>query len=166
MSSNTVSAEKAIFAAGCFWGVEYYFQKAAGVVTTAAGFIGGRTRNPAYADVCGGATGHAEAVEIVFDPAKTSYETLAKHFFEIHNPALTSKDITGRRSQYRSAVFYTGPEQKRTAEKLIQLLRDKNYVVGTEVAEAGTFFKAEEYHQSYYRKKGRDDYGYRYRQKF
>ena len=86
-----VKTEKAIFAVGCFWGIEYYFQKAEGVLTTAAGFTGGDKDKPTYHKVCSGKTGHAEAVEVIFDPAVTSFETLAKHFFEIHNPALIGK---------------------------------------------------------------------------
>ncbi|HLL44958.1 MAG TPA: peptide-methionine (S)-S-oxide reductase MsrA [Segetibacter sp.] len=157
--------EKAIFAAGCFWGIEYYFQKAEGVLTTAAGFIGGDKDNPTYHEVCSGKTGHAEAVEVVFDPSKTTFETLAKHFFEIHNPALIKSESTGRRSQYRSAIFYVNDEQEAIAQKLVGVL-NKHFEVATEITKAGVFYKAEEYHQSYYNKKGKDDYGYRYKQKF
>ncbi len=166
MNNTRVTTEKAIFAAGCFWGIEYYFQKAEGVISTATGFIGGDKDKPTYHDVCSGKTGHAEAVEVNFDPTKTTYETLAKHFFEIHNPALISNESTGKRSQYRSAIFYTDNEQKAIAEKLVLMLRNKNFEVSTEITRAGTFFKAEDYHQSYYDKKGRDDYGYRLKQKF
>ena len=158
--------EKAIFAAGCFWGIEYYFQKAEGVLTTAAGFIGGDKDNPTYHEVCSGKTGHAEAVEVVFDPSKTTFETLAKHFFEIHNPALISRESNGKRSQYRSAIFYVNDDQKLTAENLIELLKNNNFEVGTEVTPAGAFYKAEEYHQNYYNKLGKNDYGNRYKQKF
>ncbi len=158
-------SEKAIFAAGCFWGIEYYFQKAEGVLSTAVGFTGGDNANPTYQDVCSGKTGHAEAVEVVFDPAITSFEILAKHFFEIHNPALVKKELD-KRSQYRSSVFYCNEEQKMIAEKLIEILKGKNYEVGTEITKAGVFYKAEEYHQSYYDKKGKDDYGYRFKEKF
>lgn len=158
--------EKAIFAAGCFWGIEYYFQKAEGVLATAAGFIGGDKDNPTYHDVCSGKTGHAEAVEVVFDPSKTTFEALAQHFFEIHNPASINNSNTGRRSQYRSAIFYVSDEQKVIAEKLVEILINKNHEIGTEITKAGVFYKAEEYHQSYYNKKGKDDYGYRYKQKF
>ena len=158
-------SEKAIFAAGCFWGVEYYFQKAKGILSTAVGFTGGENANPTYRDVCCGQTGHAEAVEVVFDPAITSFETLAKQFFEIYNPALV-KNESGKRSQYRSSVFYVNDEQKRITQKLIEILRGKNYEVGTEITKAGVFYKAEEYHQSYYNKKGTEDYGYRYKEKF
>ncbi|MEO6000442.1 MAG: peptide-methionine (S)-S-oxide reductase MsrA [Chitinophagaceae bacterium] len=158
-------SEKAIFAAGCFWGIEYYFQKAKGVLSTAVGFTGGDTVNPTYQDVCSGKTGHAEAVEVVFNQAITSFETLVKHFFEIHNPALVKKE-SNKRSQYRSSIFYCNEEQKMIAEKLVEILKGKNYEVGTEIAKAGIFYKAEEYHQSFYNKQGKDDYGYRYKEKF
>jgi len=158
-------SEKAIFAAGCFWGIEYYFQKAEGVLSTAVGFTGGDNVNPTYRYVCSGRTGHAEAVEVIFDPAITSFEILAKHFFEIHNPALVKKELD-KRSQYRSSVFYCNDEQKMIAEKLVEILKGKNYEVGTEITKAGVFYKAEEYHQSYYNKKGKDDYGCRYKEKF
>jgi peptide methionine sulfoxide reductase msrA/msrB len=166
MNNRVVTTERAIFAAGCFWGVEYYFQKANGVIATAAGYIGGDKINPTYHDVCSGKTGHAEAVEVLFDPLETSYETLAKHFFEIHNPALIGNAGTGKRSQYRSAIFYINEEQKAIALRLVALLKSKNFEVGTEIRPAGVFYKAEEYHQSYYDKKVKDDYGYRYKQRF
>ncbi len=165
MNNSVVKTEKAIFAAGCFWGVEESFHKAKGVISTAAGYIGGTTIHPTYQDVCSGKTGHAEAVEVVFDPVVTSFETLAKHFFEIHNPALVKKE-SDKRSQYRSSVFYCNEEQKMIAEKLVEILKGRNYEVGTEITKAGVFYKAEEYHQSYYDKKGKDDYGYRYKEKF
>lgn len=158
--------EKVVFAAGCFWGVEYSFRKVEGVVSTAVGFTGGDKDNPTYSEVCSGKSGHAEAVEVVFDPSKTTFEALAKHFFEIHNPALISNESSGRRSQYRSAIFYFYDQQKTIAQKLVELLKNKNLEVSTEISKAGTFFKAEKYHQNYYNKKGGDDYGYRYKQKF
>ena len=160
-----MESEKAIFAAGCFWGIEYYFQKAEGVLSTAVGFTGGDNANPTYQDVCSGKTGHAEAVEVVFDPAITSFEILAKHFFEIHNPGLVKKN-SDKRSQYRLSVFYCNEEQRMIAQKLVEILKGKNYEVGTEIKKAGVFYKAEEYHQSYYDKKGKDDYGYQYKEKF
>ncbi len=166
MNSSLVKTEKAIFAAGCFWGVENSFQKAKGVLSTAAGYIGGNKANPTYQQVCSGQTNHAEAVEVVYDPLETSYETLAKHFFEIHNPALISRESTGKRSQYRSAIFYINDEQKLVAENLIELLRNKNIEAGTEITPAGVFYKAEEYHQSYYNKKGTVEDANRYKQKF
>ncbi len=153
MNNRVVATERAIFAAGCFWGVEHYFQKAKGVLSTTAGFIGGDKINPTYREVCSSKTGHAEAVEIVFDPLETSYETLAKHFFEIHNPALISRESTGKRSQYRSAIFYLNDEQKVIANNLLNLLKKKGFEVGTEISPAEVFYKAEEYHQGYYDKK-------------
>jgi peptide methionine sulfoxide reductase msrA/msrB len=166
MNNSASICETAIFAAGCFWGVEYYFQKAKGVISTAAGYIGGMKDNPTYQEVCSGKTGHAEAIEVVFDPAETSYEILARFFFEIHNPSRSGGTSIGRRSQYRSAIFYMNEEQKKTAEQLIELLKSKNFEIGTEITPASAFYKAEEYHQGYYNKKGKNDYGYRYKQKF
>lgn len=165
MNSSFIKTDKALFAAGCFWGVEYYFKKAKGVVSTSVGFTGGSTKNPSYQDVCGGNTGHAEAVEVVFDPVETTYETLAKQFFEIHNPSLIRKSDT-ERSQYRSAIFCINSEQKLVAEKLVQMLKDKGFEVFTEINSATTFYAAEEYHQDYYNKKSKDDYGFRRKQKF
>jgi peptide methionine sulfoxide reductase msrA/msrB len=166
MNNSVVTTERAVFAAGCFWGVEYYFQKAKGVLATAVGFTGGSTKDPTYTDVCRGQTGHAEAVEVLFDPLETSYEILAKNFFEIHNPAVIGREGNGKRSQYRSAIFYMNDEQRKIAEKLVVILKSKNFAVGTEITLAEVFYEAEEYHQSYYNKKGKDDYGYRYKQKF
>ncbi len=158
-------SETAIFAAGCFWGIEYYFQKAEGVLSTAVGFTGGVNAGPTYQEVCSGRTGHAEAVEVKFDPAITSFEILAKHFFEIHNPALIKKE-SDKRSQYRSCIFYHNDEQKMIAENLVAILKSKNYEVGTEITKASVFHRAEDYHQSYYDKKGKNDYGYRRKEKF
>ncbi len=166
MNSSSIKTEKAIFGAGCFWGIEYYFKRAKGVVSTSVGFTGGDTKNPSYQEVSTGETGHAESVEVVFDPGETTYETLAKHFFEIHNPALIGKSDSNRRSQYRSAIFYITDEQKMIAEKLVGMLKNKNFEVATEISPATTFYAAEEYHQDYYNKKGKEDYGYRYNQKF
>lgn len=166
MNSSSIKMEKAIFGAGCFWGVEYNFKKCKGVVSTSVGFTGGNTKNPSYQDVCSGKTGHAEAVEVVFDPCKTTYETLVKHFFEIHNPALINKSDSNTRSQYRSAIFYINDEERLIAEKLVGILKNNNFEVATEISQATTFYAAEEYHQDYYNKKGKEDYGYRYNQKF
>jgi peptide methionine sulfoxide reductase msrA/msrB len=166
MNSNISINEKAIFAAGCFWGVEHYFQKVTGVISTMVGYTGGKTENPSYNEVCSGKTDHAEAIEVIYDPAKTSFETLAKQFFEIHNPALIVSKSNEKRSQYRSAIFYLNEEQKTIAKKLVSLLIEKKYEVATEITEAENFYEAEEYHQGYYNKKGRDDYGNRYKKKF
>jgi peptide methionine sulfoxide reductase msrA/msrB len=144
--------QRAIFSGGCFWGVEHLFREVPGVISVRSGYTGGHTEKPTYRQVCTGTTGHAESVEILFDPAKVTYEQLARRFFEIHDP--TTKDRQGPDvgSQYRSAVFYLNDEQKQTAEKLIELLRQRGYKVVTEVTKAGTFWPAEEYHQDYVNK--------------
>jgi len=150
--------EQAIFAGGCFWGVEHYFRAAPGVVSTAVGYTGGQTSNPTYREVCSHGTGHAEAIEVIFDPAITSYEALAKLFFEIHDPTQVDRQGPDVGDQYRSEVFYTTPEQKATAEQLIAILKEKGYRVATRVTPAGDFWKAEEDHQDYYEKTGKQPY--------
>jgi len=144
--------ERALFAGGCFWGVEHYFRQVDGVLAVTSGYTGGRTAKPTYDQVCTGTTGHAEAVEVVFDPARVSYERLARLFFEIHDPTQVNRQGPDVGSQYRSAVFYIGERQKQAAENLIALLRAKGYEVATEVVPAATFWRAEQYHQDYLRK--------------
>ncbi len=152
------STETAYFAGGCFWGVEYYMEQIPGVISVTSGYMGGDTDNPSYKQVCYEDTGHAEVVEVVFDPSKTSYETVAKMFFEIHDP--TQKDRQGPDigEQYRSAVFYKSPEQRQIALQLIGELKGKGLRVVTEVEPAGEFWKAEEYHQDYYKRTGKTPY--------
>ena len=157
---------KAIFAGGCFWGMEYYFQNAKGVVSTRAGFTGGHKDDPTYEEVSSGTTGHAEAIEVVFDPSKTTYEELAKLFFEIHDPGQSDGQGPDIGHQYRSAVFYLDDSQKETAEKLIKILRAKGFAVVTEVTRAGTFWPANEHHQKYYQKTGGTPYCHRQVKKF
>ncbi len=161
-----MKTERAIFASGCFWGTEYYFQKAEGVISTAVGYIGGHKDNPSYAEVCAGRTGHAEATEVIFDPSKTTYENLAKLFFETHDPGQRNRQGPDVGTQYRSAVFYLTHEQKAGTEKLIGQLKDKGHTVVTEITKAGTFYKAENYHQQYYTKGGGSPYCHRYVKKF
>jgi peptide methionine sulfoxide reductase msrA/msrB len=144
--------EKAIFAGGCFWGVEHQFRQVKGVRSVTSGFTGGKTEKPTYEQVCTGTTGHAEAVEILFDPKQVTYEDLARMFFEIHDPTEINGQGPDVGSQYRSAVFYLNDEQKRIAEKLIGLLQAKGYKVVTEVTPASTFWPAEAYHQEYFTK--------------
>jgi peptide methionine sulfoxide reductase msrA/msrB len=142
--------ERAVFAGGCFWGVEYYFQQAPGVIRAVSGYTGGRTESPSYEQVCKKTTGHAEAVEVLFDPQQTDYEKLARLFFEIHDPTQTDRQGPDIGEQYRSAVFYKSEQQKAVAEKLIKQLSDKGYRVVTRVEPASKFWRAETYHQDYY----------------
>jgi len=143
---------RAVFAGGCFWGVEHHFQQVDGVLAVTSGYTGGTVANPTYEQVCTGSTGHAEAVEILFDPKRVSYERLARLFFEVHDPTQVDRQGPDVGTQYRSAVFYLDPEQKRVAEDLIARLRAAGYDVATQVVPASTFWPAEPYHQDYLRK--------------
>ncbi len=158
--------DTAIFAGGCFWGVEYYMQKNKGVISVESGYIGGHKDNPTYQEVCSGTTGHYEAVEVVFDPQKTNFEELARLFFEIHDPTQWNHQGPDFGEQYRSAVFYRNEEQKQITEKLIALLKEKGFKIVTEVKKAGTFWKAEGYHQDYYEHKGTTPYCHGYTKRF
>lgn len=158
--------ETAIFAGGCFWGVEYYMKQLPGVWTVESGYIGGEVEDPSYEEVCRKHTGHAEAVRIVFDPQKTDYEVLARQFFEIHDPTQVGGQGPDIGNQYRSEIFYTTPEQKETAERLIRLLREKGYNVVTVVTPATPFWPAEDYHQHYYERKGTRPYCHGYVKRF
>jgi peptide-methionine (S)-S-oxide reductase len=143
----------AIFAGGCFWCVEADFDKVAGVISTTSGYIGGRTANPSYEDVVRGHTGHAEAVEIVFDPAKVSYQQLLDVFWRNIDPLVKDRQFCDHGNQYRTGIFYHGDEQRRLAEasKAAVQARFKQPVY-TEIVAAGPFYKAEDYHQDYYQK--------------
>lgn len=143
------SLKKAVFAGGCFWGVEHHFRKAPGVLGTTVGYTGGQVDNPTYKQVCTGTTGHAEAVEVVYDPARTTYEALVRLFFEIHDPTQRNRQGPDVGPQYRSAVFYRNEAEKRTVESLIALLKARGYDVVTEVLPAAKFWPAEGYHQDY-----------------
>jgi peptide methionine sulfoxide reductase msrA/msrB len=165
-STNQLPACKAIFAGGCFWGVEYYFKRAKGVLSTRVGYIGGTTDSPTYKQVCYEHTGHAEAIEITFDPSKTSYEEMAKLFFETHDPAQSNRQGPDVGEQYRSEVFYLDEEQQAIAERLIPLLTAKGFDVATRVTRATTFWPAEEYHQDYYAKTRSAPYCHRYVKRF
>ncbi|MFH1514643.1 MAG: bifunctional methionine sulfoxide reductase B/A protein [bacterium] len=158
--------ERAIFASGCFWGTEYHFNNAKGVISTTAGYIGGHVENPTYDTVCTDTTGHAEAVEVVYDPSKTSYEELAKLYFETHDFTQVNRQDPDIGEQYRSEIFYIDNEQKKIAEKLIGVLKDKGYKVATKLSKAGEFYKAEDYHQDYYEKNGKTPYCHLYKKIF
>jgi peptide methionine sulfoxide reductase msrA/msrB len=165
-SSQPAKTQKAYFAGGCFWGIEYLMQQANGVLATRVGYMGGSTDTPTYREVCHGGTGHAETVEVEFDPSRTNFETLARLFFEIHDPTQFDHQGPDYGDQYRSAIFYIDDEQKSVAEKLIGLLKNKGLNVATELAKADTFWKAENYHQNYYRENGKKPYCHMYQKRF
>jgi peptide-methionine (S)-S-oxide reductase len=149
--------EKATFAAGCFWGVENSFRQIKGVSDAQVGYTGGATPKPTYEDVCNGDTGHAEAVEVTFDPAKVSFDQLLTAFWQMHNPTTRNRQGPDIGSQYRSAIFYHSPEQKKAAQASIEKLEKNGTLKGpvvTQVAPATEFFRAEEYHQRYLEKNG------------
>jgi peptide-methionine (S)-S-oxide reductase len=146
--------ERAVFGMGCFWGAERMFWQADGVYTTAAGYAGGYTKNPTYEEVCSGKTGHAEVVLAVFDPAKTSFEELLRVFWEGHDPTQGMRQGNDVGTQYRSAIYYHSDEQREAAEKSAaafgERLAGAGYgEVSTEIADAGPFYYAEDYHQQY-----------------
>lgn len=157
---------KAYFAGGCFWGMEYYFEKLRGVKEVNSGFMGGHLKNPSYRDVIDKKTGHYEAIEVVYDSSKISYEQLAKYFFEIHDP--TQKDGQGPDigEQYQSAVFVKDENEKRIVLSLIQRLEKNGLKVATKVFNLQPFYKAEGYHQDYYQKKGTTPYCHGYTKRF
>ncbi len=149
--------EKATFAAGCFWGVEAEFRKVKGVESTTVGYTGGTVESPTYEDVCSGTTGHAEAVEVQYDPAQISYEDLLSVFWETHDPTTLNRQGPDIGEQYRSAIFYHSPEQQAAAlASKAALEREARYrrPIVTEITAAATFYKAEDYHQQYLEKRG------------
>jgi peptide methionine sulfoxide reductase msrA/msrB len=148
-----VKTDTAIFGGGCFWGMEYYFKEAVGVLDAKVGYSGGKIKNPTYEQVCSKLTGHAEVIQIIYDKSKTDYETLARLFFEIHDPTQVNRQGPDIGNQYRSVVFYKNENQKEITDKLIQILKDKGLKIATEVEKASEFYPAEEYHQDYYGKK-------------
>ena len=156
----------AYFAGGCFWGMEHHFEKLKGVKEVVSGYMGGHTPNPTYREVSGKKSGHVETVKVVYDSAQVDYETLARLFFEIHDP--TQKDGQGPDigPQYKSVAFYSRPEERQTIDKLIGLLRAKGYDVATEIKEATAFYPAEAYHQDYYERKGSLPYCHVYQKRF
>lgn len=149
--------EKATFAAGCFWGVEDKFRKINGVISTQVGYTGGNTQNPTYEEVCTNTTGHAEAVEVTYDPEVVSYDELLNIFWNMHDPTTLNKQGFDIGSQYRSAIFFHNEEQERLAkeskENMDKSGKFKKPIV-TEIIPAGIFWRAEEYHQQYHEKTG------------
>jgi peptide-methionine (S)-S-oxide reductase len=152
-----MSVEKATFAAGCFWGVEAAFAQVEGVLSTAVGYLGGSFNKPTYDDVCSGATGHAEVVQVEYDSARVSYEELLDTFWYVHDPTTLNRQGPDVGTQYRSAIFYHTPEQQAAAQKSKDALnaggKYKSPVV-TEISPVTDFFRAEEYHQRYLEKRG------------
>jgi peptide-methionine (S)-S-oxide reductase len=149
--------EKATFGAGCFWGVEVEFGRIPGVIETAVGYEGGQTERPSYKDVCTDRTGHAEVVELTFDPETVTYERLLDAFFELHDPTQLNRQGPDWGTQYRSAIFFHSPEQEATAKKVIERLSAEQKFrkpIVTQVVPAQTFWKAEDYHQKYLEKRG------------
>ncbi len=157
---------RAIFASGCFWGTEYYLSKVEGVRSTTVGYTGGHKEKPTYKEVCNTDTGHAEAVEVIYDPAKVTYEELARLFFETHDPSQVNRQGPDIGLQYRSEIFYLDDEQKAVAEKLVGFLKYKGYNVATKITRASTFWPAEDYHQDYYDNKSTTPYCHFYQKKF
>jgi peptide-methionine (S)-S-oxide reductase len=152
-----MTTQKAIFGAGCFWGVETAYRRVEGVTSTAVGYSGGTTENPTYEEVCGGRTGHAEVVLVEFDPARVTYEQLLDLFWEVHDPTTMNRQGPDIGSQYRSAIFFDGPEQE-AAARVSKNQADASGRFGqpivTEITPAGPFHMAEDYHQQYFEKRG------------
>ena len=150
--------DKATFAAGCFWGVEVAYRRVAGVTATRVGYTGGDTPDPNYESVCTGQTGHAEAVEVTFDPARTSYDDLLEAFWAVHDPTQRDRQGFDVGSQYRSAIFTHGPEQEaaaRASQARLAAANPASDEIVTEIVPAGPFYMAEDYHQQYMEKRGR-----------
>ncbi len=154
----TPQLKKAYFAGGCFWGVEYYMEKIPGVKEVISGFMGGHVKNPAYKEVVRKKTGHLETVEVIYDPSKVSYETLAKTFFEIHDPTQKNGQGPDIGSQYLSAVFVSNASERKTVNKLIKILEAKGLKIATKVLDKAPFYSAEAYHQNHYVRKGGKPY--------
>ena len=154
---TTKTTEKATFGAGCFWGIEATYRQVPGVVSTAVGYLGGTLENPSYEQVCSGRTGHAEVVEVEYDPSRTTYEQILDVFWENHDPTTLNRQGPDVGTQYRSAIFFHTPEQE-AAAKASKEERDRSgkhrRPIVTEITPASTFYPAEDYHQQYLEKRG------------
>nr|WP_325335746.1 bifunctional methionine sulfoxide reductase B/A protein [Sulfurimonas sp.] len=156
----------AYFAGGCFWGVEHYLQKLSGVKEVISGFMGGHVKNPSYYEVVRSNTGHLEAVEVIYDKSKISYEQIAKTFFEIHDPTQTNGQGPDIGEQYLSAVFVQDDKEREVIENLISKLEANGYRVATKIIKKSDFYPADESHQDYYEKKGSNPYCHGYIKRF
>jgi peptide methionine sulfoxide reductase msrA/msrB len=165
-AKDAAKTAKAYLAGGCFWGVEHLYEQKEGIISAVSGYMGGHKENPTYQEVCAGTTGHLEIVEVTYDPATISYEEVAKFFFEIHDPTQANGQGPDIGEQYLSVVFYNNDEEKKTAEKLLELLKAKGYKVVTELRPAAKFWPAEDYHQDYYAKNKKQPYCHAYIKKF
>ena len=157
--ANDTENKKAVFAAGCFWGVESTFQQMEGVKTTTVGYIGGKVKNPSYELVCTGLTGHAEAVEVEYNPQVVSFETLLDTFFQLHDPTTMNRQGPDVGTQDRSAAYFSNNEEKKIIENKIDALNESGKFsskVVTEIEAISEFYDAEDYHQDYYKKRGID----------
>jgi len=161
-----MNIKKAVFASGCFWGTQYYLERVDGVTKTTAGYTGGNFVNPTYDQVSAGKTGHVEAVEVEYDPKKTTYEKLARLFFETHDPTQYGGQGPDIGPQYKSVIFYSNEDEKKVGEKLIEILEGKGMKIATELRAIEKFYPAENYHQAYYQKTGGTPYCHTYRKLF
>jgi peptide methionine sulfoxide reductase msrA/msrB len=157
-ASESEDAAYAYFAGGCFWGVEHHIARASGVREVTSGYMGGHEDEPSYGEVCTGMTGHAEAVEVVYDPGRTSYEALARLFFEIHDPTQIDRQGPDMGPQYRSAVFVSSERERQVIQRLVAELRRRGLDVATRVEDAARFWPAEDDHQDYYERTGKAPY--------
>lgn len=161
IAEKNTHIRRAMFAGGCFWGIEHFFQNVPGVIATMPGYSGGRTKNPTYQEVCSGTSGHLEVLEVVYDSEKVGFRELAMLFFEIHDPSQKDGQGPDIGEQYLSAVFYFDEEQKKNSEELVSALRGKGVNVATRILPASEFYPAEEYHRRYYEKTGKKPYCHR-----
>ena len=153
--------EKATFGAGCFWGVEYQYAKIPGVESAVCGYAGGKTDVPTYEEICAKGTGHAEVIEVTFDPAKVTYRTLVEYFFKMHDPTQVNRQGPDIGDQYRSVIFTHSPEQQKIADDVkigLTLAKAFSRPIATQIEKAPKFWKAEEYHQKYYQLRGKKPY--------
>jgi len=163
---TVIDTEEIIVAAGCFWGVESLFKKLPGVLGTEVGYTGGHLMNPTYQDVCRGDTGHYEAIRVLYDPTKNDFKKMIEYFFEIHDFTQANGQGPDIGDQYQSVIFYYDESQKKIAQEIIQMLRDKAYQVATKLLPVSPFWPAEMYHQDYYVKTGKTPYCHVWRQVF